>query len=228
MTGPLHLFLIDEDPVFRLGLKIWLEQQPGWVVVGEAATGADALAQLADLQDRSEALSQDTPADAAWADASPRVNGVILDLGLGQGDPAQLPGLQLCGDLKQRFPDLPVLVLSAQGDAVLQAATQAMGADGFGLRSLPVRELAQLIRQVVAPSVAFAAIAADPIAPPPEPPFRPKLPRPRQPLVAVTAILFTANCRGDRRRLKPSKPRPDRCMGRCWRADAGSCAPPAG
>jgi DNA-binding NarL/FixJ family response regulator len=61
MTESLHLFLIDEDPVFRLGLKIWLEQQPGWVVVGEAATGAEALTQLANLQGRSEAVSQDHP-----------------------------------------------------------------------------------------------------------------------------------------------------------------------
>jgi DNA-binding NarL/FixJ family response regulator len=148
MTVALHLFLIDEDPVFRLGLKIWLEQQPGYRVIGEASTAADALTQLAKLQGTAQARA----GDAAWADASPRADVVVLDLGLGQGDPAQLPGLQLCRDLKQRFPAVPVLVLSAQADPVLQAAAQAMGADGFGLRSLPVRELARLIQQVADPT----------------------------------------------------------------------------
>ena len=147
MTASLNLFLIDEDPVFRLGLKIWLEQQPGYRVIGEASNTTDALTQLEKIQDT--ALEQ--AGDAAWADAAPRADVVVLDLGLGQGDPAQLPGLQLCCDLKRRFPTLPVLVLSAQGDEVLQAAARAMGADGFGLRSLPVRELAALIRQVVYP-----------------------------------------------------------------------------
>lgn len=149
MTVALHLFLIDEDPVFRLGLKIWLEQQPGYRVIGEASQAADALTQLAKVQGTAQARA----ADAAWADAFPRADIVILDLGLGQGDPAQLPGLQICRELKQRFPALPVLVLSAQGDEVLRAAAQAMGADGFGLRSLPVRELAQLIQQVAYPGL---------------------------------------------------------------------------
>ncbi|MDA0265710.1 MAG: DUF3685 domain-containing protein [Cyanobacteria bacterium] len=154
MTASLHLFLVDEDPVFRLGLKIWLEQQSDCRVIGEASTGVEALTQLAHLQ----AVTQASPGDAvAWADASPHVDVVILDLGLGQGDPEQLPGLQVCRDLKQRFPAIPVLVLSAQGDAVLQAAAQAMGADGFGLRSLPVQELARLIQRVAAPAMGAAS-----------------------------------------------------------------------
>ncbi len=177
MTVVLHLFLIDEDPVFRLGLKIWLEQQPNFRVIGEASTGEDALTQLANRQRATPASAADV---AAWADASPYVDVVILDLGLGQGDPGQSSGLQLCRDLKQRFSTLPVLVLSAQGDDVLQAAAKAMGADGFGLRSLPVQELARLIQRV-----------ANPVAPPaaiPLPPLRPfALPRnlPRNPFLRL-------------------------------------------
>ncbi len=35
--------LVDEDPVFRLGLKVWLEQQGDFAVAAEAGTAADTL-----------------------------------------------------------------------------------------------------------------------------------------------------------------------------------------
>ncbi|MEL6605560.1 MAG: DUF3685 domain-containing protein, partial [Cyanobacteria bacterium J06614_10] len=52
--------------------------------------------------------------------------------------------------LKQAFPNLPVLVLSAQAEPVLQAAAERMGANAYGTRSMSVRRLAQLIRQTSA------------------------------------------------------------------------------
>ncbi|MEO0987137.1 MAG: DUF3685 domain-containing protein [Cyanobacteria bacterium J06639_14] len=146
MAEPLlNLFLIDEDPVFRLGLRIWLDQRPEFQVVGEASTTEAALQQLSTLQ----TMAADTAADAG-ALPSASVDMVILDLGLGQGDPEKLPGLELCAAIKRQFPTLPVLVLSAQDEAILRAAAQHMGADGFGQRGLPVRELARLIQHVAA------------------------------------------------------------------------------
>ncbi|WP_008309146.1 DUF3685 domain-containing protein [Leptolyngbya sp. PCC 6406] len=162
---PLNLFLVDEDPVFRLGLRIWLEQRPEFAIAGEASTAEETLTQLTNL--RAAAVSVQADAAAMVRDqsqgtiAGPEITGVdvvILDLGLGLGDPEQLPGLRLCGDLKTRFPDLPILVLSAQGDPVLQAAAQAMGADGFGLRGLPVRDLAMLIQHTAQRTVPTPAL----------------------------------------------------------------------
>ncbi|MEL6605731.1 MAG: DUF3685 domain-containing protein, partial [Cyanobacteria bacterium J06614_10] len=43
---PIQLMLVDEDPVFRLGLKVWLEQQGDFTVVSEAGTAADAPAEV--------------------------------------------------------------------------------------------------------------------------------------------------------------------------------------
>ena len=141
-ASPLTLFLVDEDPVFRLGLRIWLEQRPDFRVVGEAANSEMALTTLDDLQ----ASATASATDAATLGVVPAVSLVIIDLGLGQNNPIELPGLQLCRVIKQRFPQLAVLVLSAQTAPVLRAAAQQMGADGFGQRGLPVRNLARLIQ----------------------------------------------------------------------------------
>lgn len=147
-ASPLNLFLVDEDPVFRLGLRIWLEQRAEFAVVGEASDGDMALTQLTALQ--TAAMASATDAGAAIATAA--VDVVVIDVGLGQGQPDRLMGLQLCGQLKQQFPAIVVLVLSTHTEPVLQAAATQMGADGFGARGLPVRELARLIQQVAEPS----------------------------------------------------------------------------
>jgi DNA-binding NarL/FixJ family response regulator len=140
-VSSLNLFLVDEDPVFRLGLRIWLDQRPEFNVIGEASSSETALASLENLQ--SAAITSGT--DASSFAESPVVDLVILDLGLGQGTPDQMPGLPLCGAIKQQYPDLAVLVLSAYGDPVLREAAKQMGADGFGQRGLPVNDLARLI-----------------------------------------------------------------------------------
>ncbi|MBD2106763.1 DUF3685 domain-containing protein [Nodosilinea sp. FACHB-13] len=161
-TAPLRLMLVDEDPVFRLGLRIWLEQTAGYAVVAEATQADDALAILASrasLETRSDAPPDWTPEPAPdWADAwatqdpsrRPDIDLVILDLGLGAGRPDELPGLRLCADIKARYPTLPVLVLSAQTEPVLAAAARQLGADGFGARSMAVTDLGRLIEQLVA------------------------------------------------------------------------------
>ncbi|MBD2113642.1 MULTISPECIES: DUF3685 domain-containing protein [Cyanophyceae] len=161
-TAPLRLMLVDEDPVFRLGLRIWLEQTAGYAVVAEATQADDALAILAsraNLETRSDAPPDWTPEPApdwaeAWASQDPSrrpdIDLVILDLGLGAGRPDELPGLRLCADIKARYPTLPVLVLSAQTEPVLAAAARQLGADGFGARSMAVADLGRLIEQLVA------------------------------------------------------------------------------
>ncbi|NER78602.1 MAG: DUF3685 domain-containing protein [Leptolyngbya sp. SIO1D8] len=145
-VSPLNVFLVDEDPVFRLGLRIWLDQRSEFQVIGEAATAAAALKQLSDLQ----AAAIATATDAAASTASPPVNLVVIDLGLSQDDPDQLPGLSLCGEIKQQFPSVGVLVLSVSQEPVLKAVARQMGADGFGQRGLAERDLANLIRRVAA------------------------------------------------------------------------------
>ena len=161
---PIHLMLVDEDPVFRLGLKVWLEQQGDFTVIAEAETAAAALtaiqALMAPAPSLPSAASSDASADPA---ASPSLDLVILDLGLGARNLEATPGLQLCQQIKTDYPNLPVLVLSAQAEPVLQAAAEQMGADGYGTRSMPVRRLAQLIRQVANPSTPSPLLPSPPL-----------------------------------------------------------------
>ena len=190
-TGPLRLMLVDEDPVFRLGLRIWLERSGGCEVVAEAGQVADALAILASRVAPAPPPSAPpepdwAPAPApAWAEdwasegtqdrdsregARPDLDLVILDLGLGVGRPDQLPGLSLCADIKARYPALPVLVLSAQVEPVLEAAARQMGADGFGARGMAVEDLGQLVNQLARPGCQrppFPSTGPNPIRPTP-------------------------------------------------------------
>ena len=158
--------LVDDDPVFRLGLRIWLEQTAGYRVVAEASQAEEALAML---EGRLTNLAQTewTEADAESSPPPPTrldIDLLILDLGLGAGDPDQMPGLQLCRDIKTRFPALPVLVLSAQVAPVLAAAARQMGADGFALRSLPVKDLGNLIRQLSQSATDNGSLTGDSLA----------------------------------------------------------------
>ena len=50
MTGPIHVLLVDDDPLVRAGLRLMLRGAPELEIVGEAADGAevpDAVARLA-------------------------------------------------------------------------------------------------------------------------------------------------------------------------------------
>jgi DNA-binding NarL/FixJ family response regulator len=157
--------LVDDDPVFRLGLRIWLEQTAGYRVIAEAGQADDALTIL-----RSRAHQSD---QSPWSEADdvpvpPETSGldidlVILDLGLGAGDPEQIPGLQLCREIKTHYPALPVLVLSAQSAPLLETAARQMGADDFALRSLPVKDLGDIIDRLGNPNAAIPSLV-DPVA----------------------------------------------------------------
>ncbi len=144
---PLQLMLVDEDPTFRLGLRVWLEQLPGFQIAAEAANAAEAMATLRKC-DRIQAKAFNDPTLRGQRP----INLVIVDLGLGASDtgadPVSSSGLQLCKSIKTEFPKLPVLVLSARDEPVLEAAARQVGANGYGTRSMPVRDLAQLIRTV--------------------------------------------------------------------------------
>lgn len=49
-AAPLHVLIVDDEPLARARLRSLLEAQPGVVVLGEAVEGAVALAQCAKMQ----------------------------------------------------------------------------------------------------------------------------------------------------------------------------------
>lgn len=124
---PLKLILIDDDSVFRQGLKLWLDRFADLKVIAEADSGAAALQIL-----------QSTSVDL-----------IILDLALGRADRTQTQGLALCQQLADRYPQ-PILLLSSFTEPVMQAAAQQAGSTGYCLKNLNVDELSIAIRQVAA------------------------------------------------------------------------------
>ncbi|MEO0456032.1 MAG: DUF3685 domain-containing protein [Cyanobacteria bacterium P01_A01_bin.114] len=160
---PLQLMLVDEDPTFRLGLRVWLEQLPGFQVVDEAGSAQAALAQL---RSRLQTLEQAFDEPSLRSRDLRSIDLVIVDMGLGQGSPDEMPGLMLCRAIKSEFSNLPVLILSAQAEPVLESAARQVGADGYGTRGMPVRALAQLIREAARPRSVSASEAPQPVAAP--------------------------------------------------------------
>jgi DNA-binding NarL/FixJ family response regulator len=115
---PLKVLLIDQDPIFRLGLRVALEQVPNLEVTSEAQT---------------DTVAQHILAEFAKKDPK-AVNLVILEL-------ANSRYLQLCRQLKAEYPNLPILLLSSVSEPGLLMAARDAGVDGYCPKGTPVSEL---------------------------------------------------------------------------------------
>jgi len=116
----LNILIGDSQPRVRFGLRLLLEQQPGWRVTGEAA----------DAQDLLDLIRFGCP------------DLVLLDWEL-PGMPAQ----KLLSEIRQACPHLRVIFMSGK-DELRQMALQA-GADVFVYKADPPEKLLGLIRDLV-------------------------------------------------------------------------------
>jgi DNA-binding NarL/FixJ family response regulator len=106
----IKLFLVDDDPIFRLGLCTALATFPELQVIAQADTPASTLQQLA------EGITPDL---------------LILELGLGRFSSRRTSGLQLCQKLRQKYPNLPLFALTAYSEAKLLATARELGVKGY-------------------------------------------------------------------------------------------------
>ena len=130
---PIKLLLIDSDPIFRLGLRQTLEEFPELRVVAEAETYTSALQILAEL---------------AQIDPN-RVNLVILEPDNNRSANRQEMGLQLIRQLKNQYPNLPILLLCHILQPGMLIALKAAGVNGYCPKGTPVSELIVAMEQVV-------------------------------------------------------------------------------
>lgn len=128
----LKLLLIDQDPIFRLGLRVALESIPQIQVVSDVETDTAALQVLAELAKQDPNL----------------VNLVVLELGNGRTTASQQQGLQLCQQLKTQYPKLPILLLSSITESAVLSSARAAGIDGYCPKGTPVAELVAVISKV--------------------------------------------------------------------------------
>jgi DNA-binding NarL/FixJ family response regulator len=133
MSEPLHVFLVDDHPFVRLGLRTAIEQHPDFAVVGEADSCAAALARI-------PVLHPDL---------------LVLDLNLGDGN-----GWTLIEQLREAKALPPTLVLSVCDEALYAERLLRAGARGYLMKNAPSERIVAALREihsgqlVVSPAVA--------------------------------------------------------------------------
>lgn len=117
----MKILLVDDHEVVRQGIKALIEAEDDFQVVGEAGTVADAV----------KRTGFDEP------------DVVVLDVRLPDGS-----GIEACREIRSRFPEVKVLILTSFADeeALLSAITA--GASGYVLKRVQGNELVESIRRV--------------------------------------------------------------------------------
>jgi DNA-binding NarL/FixJ family response regulator len=113
-----RMLIVDDHEVVREGLAAVLSRQPGFEVVAQASTGAEAL--------------------DAFERLIPQL--VVLDLGL-----PDISGIELCREIRARHPDTRIVILtgSDEEDNVLSAVIA--GANGYLLKQSSIRDVVKAI-----------------------------------------------------------------------------------
>jgi DNA-binding NarL/FixJ family response regulator len=119
----ISVLIVDDHEVVRRGLVGFLGTEPDIEVVGEAADGSDALAQLAKLE----------------ADELPRV--VLMDLHM-----EPMGGVEAIAEIRSRYEEIEVVVLTSFVEEEDVHAALAAGASGYLLKDADADEVAGAIR----------------------------------------------------------------------------------
>lgn len=147
-TRPLRVVVVDDHPVFRMGMVALLGSLPGFEVVGEAESAPDAVAVVG------RAVAAGSPADG------PGVHVVIMDLHLGESS-----GVDATRELTRRHPEVGVLVVTMLDDDDSVFASMRAGARGYLLKGADPGEIERAVRAVangevlLGPKVAARAVA---------------------------------------------------------------------
>jgi DNA-binding NarL/FixJ family response regulator len=121
MADPIRILVADDHPIVRDGLVAVLLTQPDFDVVGESATGPETIERVA-------ALDPDV---------------VLLDLEM-----PELDGVETLRRLRERDPEIRVIVFTAfDTDERIVKAVQA-GAQGYLLKGVPRGEIFSAVRIV--------------------------------------------------------------------------------
>ncbi|MDZ8092775.1 MAG: DUF3685 domain-containing protein [Nostoc sp. DedQUE05] len=129
---PLKLLLIDQDPIFRLGLRVALEAIPNLEAIAVVETDTIALQILAEIAEKDPN----------------QVNLIVLEFGNGRSTTSQQLGLQFCRQLRALYPNLPILLLSSIQEQGLLLAAKSIGINGYCSKGTPLPELIAAIQEV--------------------------------------------------------------------------------
>jgi two-component system, NarL family, response regulator DevR len=116
-----RIMIVDDHEVVRLGMRAAFEAEPDLVVVGEASNGAEALAKMAILD--------------------PQL--ILMDVRM-----EKMNGIEACREIKSRYPDVYILMLTSYTDDDAVISSILAGASGYLLKHLSRAELLRSIRLV--------------------------------------------------------------------------------
>ena len=145
-AAPIRVLVADDHTIVRTGIRHVLESEPGFIVVGEASTGTEALELAASL----------------------RPDVAVLDISM-----PGLSGLRVAAELRERAPETQVLVLSMHDNTEYVLESLRAGVHGYLLKDTAATELRGAIRAVrrgesfVSPPLAArqsAGVRGDPAA----------------------------------------------------------------
>ena len=131
----LKLLLIDNDPIFRMGLKFSCEQFSDIEIVFETEVGAEALTNIQNF------IAEDNNFL------------VILDIETNNLIPQTteeitVSGIDFCQQLKTSYPQLPILLLTSLQDTLLLTLLRDLGVNGYCPKGISISELVIIIRQI--------------------------------------------------------------------------------
>jgi two-component system response regulator DevR len=120
-SDALRLVIVDDHPAAREGLRLRLHREPDLLIVGEAATARDAIAEVTRL----------------------RPDVVVVDMSLPDGD-----GIDLVRDLGSVHPHMRSIVLTLNDAPHHRERARQNGARAFVGKQEPTQVLLQAIRGV--------------------------------------------------------------------------------
>jgi DNA-binding NarL/FixJ family response regulator len=122
-TAPISVFLVDDVPEMRELLRVGMEQDTGFAIVGEASDGRTALDGI----------------------AATRPAAVLLDLSM-----PDMNGLEAIIEIRRANSEVAIIVLSGFSADRMGPPSLERGADGYVEKGTPIQELRDTLRLAVA------------------------------------------------------------------------------
>src|SRR5215467_8388542 len=114
-----RIMIVDDHEVVRMGMRAAFETEPDLTVVGEASNGAEALAK--------------TPVLA------PQL--ILMDVRM-----EKMNGIEACREIKSRYPDVQILMITSYSDDDAIVSSVLAGASGYLLKNVSRAELLRSMR----------------------------------------------------------------------------------
>lgn len=122
VTRKSRVFVVDDHPIVRQGLALLINREPDLTVCGEA---------------------EDAPA-AIQSVAMAKPDILVVDISLNGPD-----GLDLLKDIRIRYPQLPVLILSMHDESIYAERALRAGAQGYIMKQEATEKVLVALRRIL-------------------------------------------------------------------------------